>query len=157
MPAKVDITGQRFGRLVALRPIKKRMWDCVAWKCKCDCGNVVNVVAGILRYGISQSCGCSRRKDISGKRFGNLLVLKAAPKDKQKGSRFTWECLCCCGNIVFVTGAHLRNDEIKSCGCLWEASIFTRGTSINPADVPIEVTNVMKARRELKKAIKQAS
>lgn len=56
---RVDITGQRFGRLTALRPnwADKRgsgtMWDCA-----CDCGNQHTVSGKYLRLGRVVSCGC---------------------------------------------------------------------------------------------------
>lgn len=38
----VDFTGQRFGKLTVIRKAHKgRSW----WVCKCDCGNVVTLVA----------------------------------------------------------------------------------------------------------------
>ena len=36
-----DISNQRFGRLIAVRPLEKRdQSGGVLWECKCDCGNV---------------------------------------------------------------------------------------------------------------------
>jgi hypothetical protein len=57
MPARLDITNQRFGRLVALQQIKKRprSWH---WICTCDCGKQTVVWIGHLRNGHTQSCGC---------------------------------------------------------------------------------------------------
>lgn len=43
MAQGVDITGQRFGRLTAIKliPREERTWSNKerAWLCKCDCGN----------------------------------------------------------------------------------------------------------------------
>lgn len=51
-----DITGQRFGKLVALNyEIKNQK---VYWKCQCDCGNTTIVAGGNLKNGHTQSCGC---------------------------------------------------------------------------------------------------
>lgn len=60
MRKPLDITGQRFGRLVAIRPTDKRIDACVVWECKCDCGNVVNVSVHDLKRGDTKSCGCIR-------------------------------------------------------------------------------------------------
>jgi len=55
---KIDITGQRFGRLIVLRDTGKRYRRYVIWACKCDCGKLVEVPSGDLRSGKIKSCGC---------------------------------------------------------------------------------------------------
>lgn len=52
----VDFTGQRFGKLTVIRKAHKgRSW----WVCKCDCGNVVTLVANkMVTY---KSCGCGEK------------------------------------------------------------------------------------------------
>lgn len=52
-----DISWQRFGRLVALYPIKERGGR-TKWMCRCDCGNFKEVQLGNLLTGWTQSCGC---------------------------------------------------------------------------------------------------
>lgn len=57
-----NIKGQRFGRLVALGPIKQddrcRVW----WFCKCDCGNTTTIIASDLSHNGTKSCGCITRE-----------------------------------------------------------------------------------------------
>lgn len=61
--SRIDITGQRFGKLVALSPIYSGNKDKhTKWLCKCDCGNTLEVDLGNLRQGFSQSCGCTQSK-----------------------------------------------------------------------------------------------
>lgn len=61
---RIDITGQRFGKLVALSPIYSGNKDKhTKWLCKCDCGNTLEVDLGNLRQGLSQSCGCTQSKE----------------------------------------------------------------------------------------------
>lgn len=66
-PKHRDLTGQRFGRLVALRyevrPGKKN-----AWFCLCDCGKTTLSRADVLITGRARSCNCLR-DDETGKRF----------------------------------------------------------------------------------------
>lgn len=57
MGKKIDLTGQRFGRLVVLREAGRKNAH-VAWKCKCDCGNTVISNGTELKRGNVQSCGC---------------------------------------------------------------------------------------------------
>ena len=53
-----DVTGQRFGRLVALGPVDFRPETGVMWECRCDCGNITVVRVRNLGYGTTKSCGC---------------------------------------------------------------------------------------------------
>lgn len=58
-----DLTGQRFGRLVAIELdddyISPAGYRKKRWRCKCDCGNNVTVWAGNLLSGHTYSCGCA--------------------------------------------------------------------------------------------------
>jgi hypothetical protein len=54
---RVDLSGQRFGRLVVVRPLGTRN-DKVRWLCVCDCGRDNIVATGSLRSGQIRSCGC---------------------------------------------------------------------------------------------------
>lgn len=60
---KLDLTGQRFGRLVVLKEIcgQKR----VSWLCQCDCGKQCIVRRDNLRSGKTKSCGCYMMQRIS--------------------------------------------------------------------------------------------
>jgi hypothetical protein len=53
-----DITGQRFGRLTALKPTSERRYASVVWLCQCDCGQQVSIDGKNLRRGDTRSCGC---------------------------------------------------------------------------------------------------
>jgi hypothetical protein len=65
MPPRIDLKGQRFGRLEVVRPgrIHKRR---TTWVCRCDCGAEKEVVTDSLRTGNTQSCGCLHRENVSG-------------------------------------------------------------------------------------------
>jgi hypothetical protein len=67
MPAPIDLTGQRFGRLLVLRQAANLGRD-RAWHCACDCG-VSKIVrtAHLRRMGVV-SCGCHKAEQTS-KRF----------------------------------------------------------------------------------------
>lgn len=61
--SRIDLTGQRFGKLIALYPIYFEEKDKhTIWHCKCDCGNECDIDMGNLRSGKSQSCGCTQSK-----------------------------------------------------------------------------------------------
>ena len=113
---RIDLTNQRFGSLTAIeiappfiQPSGKKV---SAWKCQCDCGNIVNVRTDNLRNGHTTSCGCAcGRIDISGKQFGRLTVSHYVGNGQ-------WECECECGNRVVVRTYNLNSGNTKSCGCL---------------------------------------
>ena len=55
---KDDITGQRFGRLTAIKPVEIKKGKSTEWLCKCDCGKEVTVEIRLLRSDNTRSCGC---------------------------------------------------------------------------------------------------
>lgn len=55
-------------------------------------------------------------KDITGQRFGRLVVIKYIGSNKE--GKALWECKCDCGNIIKILGKSLRKGITKSCGCL---------------------------------------
>lgn len=124
---KIDLIGQRFGRLIVLeRDSKENHRDSAAyWVCQCDCGNKTIVRTGSLKSGSTKSCGCYRReraikentKDLTGQRFGNLLVLEKDETKIGKASHAYWICKCDCGNIKSIQSPHLIRQTTQSCGC----------------------------------------
>lgn len=60
-----DLSGQRFGRLIALGPIRKNKHNHYVWHCCCDCGKEVEVDFTHLLSGGTRSCGCLHR-DVAG-------------------------------------------------------------------------------------------
>lgn len=59
----------------------------------------------------------SARIDLTGQKFGKLTVLRYDHTEKPRGTAF-FQCLCDCGNMVFVASGHLKNKHTQSCGCL---------------------------------------
>ena len=52
--------------------------------------------------------------DLTGQRFGRLVVIKREGSDKFKHS--TWLCKCDCGNIKIVDSSHLKKRKYQK---LW--------------------------------------
>lgn len=61
----IDLTGQRFGRLVVIERAENNKRGKAMWDCKCDCGKQVTVLGCHLRSGHTQSCGCFSRETSS--------------------------------------------------------------------------------------------
>jgi hypothetical protein len=60
---KIDITGQRFGRLTAVAeaaPRRTRGRSKTYWRCRCDCGSDLEVQTSNLKQYPTVSCGCWR-------------------------------------------------------------------------------------------------
>lgn len=111
-----DISGERFGKLTAIEPTERRRGGQIIWRCKCDCGDDAYVIRGNLLDGKTKSCGCGRKKDISGERFGKLVAIDKT--DTRVGTSFVWRCKCDCGNETFAPSSRLLSGQTKSCGCL---------------------------------------
>lgn len=116
--------GKKFGRLTVVEQDgERKAGRHPRWVCKCDCGNVVTRSAPALRQGREPSCGCAARDfqrqkyDLTGKKFGRLLVVKAESASNSKRN-IVWKCLCDCGNETVSVGSDLRRGHKKSCGCL---------------------------------------
>lgn len=64
MGAFIDLTGQRFGRLVVIGRADPACdkHGSARWHCRCDCGNETDALGRHLRLGRSASCGCLRRE-----------------------------------------------------------------------------------------------
>ena len=129
-----DLTGQRFGRLIALRPTgKKTSKRCIIWECQCDCGNVTEVPCDSLKKGEkggTKSCGCITKErmaklgeqqalDLIGQVYGKLTVLKKL-EERNSNGRIMWLCECSCSehNQIAVSTLDLRRGHTSSCGCL---------------------------------------
>lgn len=67
--------------------------------------------------------------DLTGKRFGKLLVLSFAGKNPRRQS--LWTVRCDCGNDRTVLGYNLRSEHTRSCGCL-RGGVVTHGMSKSP-------------------------
>ena len=100
-----DISGQRFGSLVAARETARRSGDRTRyWVCWCDCGACTAASYGALTGGRVQSCGCRR---LIGKKSGWLTV--------EEIRRGMLRCRCACGKEIEVPRSRLS--ATKSCGC----------------------------------------
>lgn len=115
----IDLTGQRFGRLIVIEKAensKTKYGTVIKWLCKCDCGNTRIVPTGELKKGRCKHCGCLKVKDLTGKRFNRLIVIQRVKNNKHNSAM--WECQCDCGGKTITSSAHLNSGHTKSCGCL---------------------------------------
>lgn len=63
----MDLSGERFGRLVAVECVGSNKHGKRVWSCDCDCGTKAHKVSqNLLRRGSCQSCGCLRMEFLHG-------------------------------------------------------------------------------------------
>lgn len=144
----MGLVGQKKGRLtiLALSRVEERHYGLERfYRCKCDCGNIIEVRGASLsgKNPNTQSCGClqkertaearrriareasevkamRRDEELIGKRFGRLLVLRRGEVLTLAGGarRPTYVCKCKCGTECQVYATYLLKGLTKSCGCL---------------------------------------
>ena len=138
MPAKINLIGQRFGKLLVQEETPNRRLGSVVWKCLCDCGKEVEYSTHQLRSeGLIScpSCGHTRnpktnnRENIIGKKFNHLTVIDTS--NRRSSGKILYKCECDCLNhtIIYVSSTDLKNGHTKSCGCV--ARKYQSGDIIN--------------------------
>lgn len=116
MPKRIDLTGQRFGRLRIVGSIEGTQW--FRYIALCDCGKVTYPSRDCAPK--TRSCGCLRRKKrqcLDGRVYGNWTVLSSDTPDGDKRARETFLCRCACGVERRVSGYTLKSGRSTSCGC----------------------------------------
>lgn len=58
MSRKIDLTGQRFERLVVIKEAGNTADGRIQWYCRCDCGKTTTSTTTNLRRKHTKSCGC---------------------------------------------------------------------------------------------------
>jgi hypothetical protein len=122
--------GMNFGRLTIAERLPNAQSGHAKWLCKCACGQEKSVYSSALLRGATKSCGCLQKEagsrngkktvhNLSGQRFGRLVVIE---RDTNiSGRNAAWLCRCDCGQTTIVFGYNLngRNgrQQTYSCGC----------------------------------------
>lgn len=122
-----DLTGQKFGMLTVINRVVNKGKQ-VRYLCRCDCGNEKIFYSTNLTRGLSTSCGCFRKEnlsqlyfqDLTGLQFGRLTV-KGLNSYDAASRTYYWDCICECGTQTVTMGNHLKDGHTQSCGCLISA------------------------------------
>jgi len=69
----------------------------------------------------------SKSIDITGRRFGRLLVIGQSSEKTSRGNA-KWNCVCDCGKQIITSKNNLLRGDTKSCGCLKRDLIAQRST-----------------------------
>lgn len=81
MSDRMDLTGMRFGRLIAISFSHVDKHRKVHWLCSCDCGGAKIVATNSLRAGKTTSCGCFQRES-------HYRTHGFAPKNSQRRTEY---------------------------------------------------------------------
>lgn len=114
--------GSRVGMLTVESDSGLRKNGYIVWRCRCDCGNTIDVDMRTLRRGTVLDCGCVTKikpgqRDVTNQRFG-MLTAQYCTGRKDKSGSYYWHCLCDCGGEVDASLHQLQAGYRKSCGCL---------------------------------------
>ena len=153
-----DITGKRFGRLIALSLASSGKKQGAQWDCVCDCGSKKTVAAHSLKRGLTRSCGCLYRQTRKNKRVSEQHI----ESRKRKNIRDRIERL----KSWRLSNAPQHQEELRK-QRVWRHSVvanlsdsyirelLTRGTPLSARDIPDDLTHAKRAYlknlRELKK------
>lgn len=89
------------------------------WWAECSCGKLLTypISSYELQSGHTKSCGHNVyiHQDLTGQRFGRLVVVRPEINDKIGGYSY---CHCDCGNFISVRNNSLKSGNTQSCGCL---------------------------------------
>lgn len=118
-----DLTGQKFNRLTAIKRVGKDNGGRSLWLFKCDCGAEKVICGNNVSSGRIVSCGCYHKerisdvlsKDLTGQRFGKLVVVKRIKNDNKSPTRYI--CRCDCGREINTLHGCLQSGNSRSCGC----------------------------------------
>lgn len=59
-----------------------------------------------------------KRIDLTGQRFGRLVVISYNEEVSKQKKGSHWNCICDCGNNCTINGTRLKSGKTRSCGCL---------------------------------------
>jgi hypothetical protein len=115
----MDLSGQRFGRLLVIEKTAQKYRTEFLYRCRCDCGGEKLATSSWLKSGIVRSCGCLQREnrfvDITGRRVGRLIAIE--PTGRMDRGSMVWRWRCDCGNEIEAGVEQINITGRVSCGC----------------------------------------
>lgn len=106
--SNVDYIGKKFGRLTIISATNKKSNTSPIYKCKCECGNIVNCSLNNLKHN-TNSCGCLKRE---------LLVEDGKKKVKKILEKFVIEHT----NIINISRSKpIRSNKSGVTGVHWDS------------------------------------
>lgn len=138
MPKIVDITGQRFGKLTALKKVAVKSGNSV-WLCSCECGGEKQTILSNLKNGNTKSCGCligeaARKRPPTKHGYGR--------RGKSPATYVTWEAMRArCNNPNSDWYHRYGGRGIKICERWNDFALFLRDMGERPNGMTLDRIN----------------
>lgn len=122
MSKAIDLTGKRYGKLIAKKEVTSPKQDRRKyWLFECDCGNTVVKRVDQISSSPCPSCGCwtkQRKSELAKKSYAGIKkgMLTVLEDMGTSNGESVLKCKCDCGNEVIVSSKEFYRR--KSCGCL---------------------------------------
>ena len=131
-----DIRDITFGYLTPIEPTEKRHRKDVVWRCKCKCGNIVEMPATRLLTGNTLSCGCMKVENIlsASKHIAGTHLFQSLKEDAPRSD-----------NLSGYVGVSPKRDK-------WFAHITYRGTRYHLGTYS-NIEDAIKARARAKELV----
>lgn len=112
-----SLIGQKYGMLTVIEQASSTADGQRRWLCRCECGTEKIIMGSNLKRGTTVSCGCKKRSNLTGQKFGRLTVLERSDRYGSRGSRKVplWKCRCECGAITYKATDTLTNPDVSMC------------------------------------------
>ena len=156
-----DLTGQTFGHLFVLKRVEIDKPGRSLFLIRCDvknCGKEIIRSGNLLtaKKHPMTHCGCLTVNDLTGQRFGHLLVVDRARNDEK--NKVCWNCICDCGKKIVVFSYRLidKRSPKTNCGCLSFNNFSNANKGVNNPNYKHGLTKTLKyqAEKQHKKRIK---
>ncbi len=135
---RIDLTGQRFGRLVVLRYLYSQHGRRPVWLCHCDCGKQKELLGDYLNRGQTQSCGCLQR-ELSRERGQKRIAHGHGRRNQQSPTYQSWYSMKQrCLNPKHGRYKDWGGRGIKVCGRWLNFENFLSDMGVRPAGKTID-------------------
>lgn len=109
-----NLKNKRFGRLKVISRLKNDDYNQVVWKCKCDCGNICNIISRSLVHNRTKSCGCLHKERVRKEPYYHIYSsIKRREnyyESKDRKCTFSFNEFL---EFIKITNCHYCGDEIK--------------------------------------------
>jgi hypothetical protein len=106
-----NLKNKRFGRLKVISRLKNDDYNQIVWKCKCDCGNICNIISRSLIHNRTKSCGCLHKDVVRKEPYYHLFTaLNRSSKNRGRECSITFQQFL---SFVEINKCHYCNDKIE--------------------------------------------